>query len=155
MRNWTEELIVKLISIVLGLCLLNVRAVLQEQLTRPVLTQAHVRFTATFRNRTHLEYIEVILFTDLPTAYLKWKFWPSLAKFSKGFAPPCVPARKKCEPSFLRKLKALSKHSAVASTSRLGLYINQPSVRGCFSTDLRGCVHQFPLVFVTAFSSLL
>ena len=65
--NWAEELISKLISSALGLSWLNVPAVLQEQLTRPVLTQAHVRFTATFCNCTHLEYIIVVLFTEFST----------------------------------------------------------------------------------------
>merc|ERR1719500_1448245 len=44
--------------------------------------------------------------------------------------------RKEREPSFLRKLEALSKLSAVASTSLLGPNINQPSVGGCYLSNV-------------------
>ena len=38
---------------------------LEQQLTRPILTQARVHFTATFRYHTHSECAEVVLLTDL------------------------------------------------------------------------------------------
>ena len=62
--NWDCSLF-KLVSSALDLSEWNVLPVLEQQLTRPILTQACVHFTATFRYHTHSECAEVVLLTDL------------------------------------------------------------------------------------------
>ena len=119
--------------------------VLKQQLTRPVLTQAHVH---SYLSQPHSFKICWWFCSQCSSTPLKVNILTSDCKMQYRFCFP--PVRKEREPSVLRKLEALSKLSAVASTLLLRFSVNQPSVRGCYSLNMCFCIKwiQRPVFFV-------